>query len=366
MKNLQEPASFVRQLVRAQTTEATAGIVKDYLAQYTQVRTYEPREGMVNLTATISYGQGPHIILCGHLDTYGADPEKWKYPPFSGKILQTDDTPIVYGRGSTDMKGGIAGLLFVLCELPKEYEGTLTYVFTPDEEVGSVYGTSWLFSEQLIEGDACIIAEPTSLLFYSIGEKGIYKAYLPAECPLKDELVSVLTSLEIEPLLYLQDILEESNQFFKNVLAEKMDEIFVTCFETDGMYDFSVGIPHSCSLDDVKKIISTSLEQNALCTPEIYDVRSPNLTPHDHWLCRALETAAHSIRAESPRPLVTVGSSDASFFREAGIPCVLFGPGEPVLSHSENEWVSVKKVEQLAKIVAKTLVCTNNIEEDSL
>lgn len=349
-----EIASLCSQFVQVHSVKEVAALVKDYLSGCgASIQVYEPRPDMINVIARVTYGKGPTIILCGHLDTYTAvHVEKWKYPPFSGKVIDVEGIPIVFGRGSTDMKGGIVGLLSVLHEIERHhFDGTLLYVFTPDEEIGSRYGAEWLVSNRMIEGDACIIAEPTALLFYSLGEKGIYKAYLSEDPP--KELYSAIGDFCVKVPPELKEIATAATQYFKNVLAEPLDSFFSACTDMAGMKDFYIGIPHGSSLYEVECVVQNVLSKKGV-VPDVYDARTPNFTSHSHNLCKALETAAYKITGRLPHPLITVGSSDASFFRKAGIPCVLYGPGEPLLSHQPNEWVHVKKVAQLTRVVSRT------------
>ena len=72
---------------------------------------------------------------------------------------------MLLGRGASDMKGGLAALLFVaglLQELAPtlNLKGSLGVIATPDEESGGVELAS-LLEQGLIKGDACLIGEPT-------------------------------------------------------------------------------------------------------------------------------------------------------------------------------------------------------------
>lgn len=70
-----------------------------------------------NIVATIGKKGGRRLILNGHSDVVPpGNLEKWDFDPFSGKIQ--DGT--IYGRGASDMKCGLAGLLFSLAILSDE------------------------------------------------------------------------------------------------------------------------------------------------------------------------------------------------------------------------------------------------------
>ena len=85
-------------------------------------------------------GGGRSLVLSGHMDTVPAGSAPWTHPPFSGHV----EGNRLYGRGSVDMKAGIASNLFVveaLSELGIELAGDLTFESVVDEEFGGVNGT---------------------------------------------------------------------------------------------------------------------------------------------------------------------------------------------------------------------------------
>lgn len=64
--------------------------------------------GRPNLIARLAGdGSAPSLLLQGHIDVVPADPALWEHPPFGGELLDG----YLWGRGSLDMKGGIAMML---------------------------------------------------------------------------------------------------------------------------------------------------------------------------------------------------------------------------------------------------------------
>lgn len=113
-----------------------------------------------NLIATrTGNGDGRSLILSGHIDTVPAGSASWKHSPFSGQI----EGNRLYGRGSCDMKAGVASNLFVLealAEMGISLAGDLSFETVVDEEFGGVNGT---LAGRLMghTADAAIISEPT-------------------------------------------------------------------------------------------------------------------------------------------------------------------------------------------------------------
>ncbi|WP_252900661.1 M20/M25/M40 family metallo-hydrolase [Vulcanisaeta sp. JCM 14467] len=101
------------------------------------------------------------LILNGHMDVVPpGDESRWAYSPFSGKVVEGR----IYGRGATDMKGGLAVIMMVFTELApiieKRGSGTLILSATADEETGGHPGVEALVRDGVLIGDAAIVAEP--------------------------------------------------------------------------------------------------------------------------------------------------------------------------------------------------------------
>src|SRR6202035_2509203 len=85
-------------------------------------------------------GQGRSLVLSGHIDTVPRGTQPWTRDAFGGQI----EGNRLYGRGSNDMKAGVAINLFVaeaLQELDVHLAGDLTVETVVDEEFGGVNGT---------------------------------------------------------------------------------------------------------------------------------------------------------------------------------------------------------------------------------
>jgi succinyl-diaminopimelate desuccinylase len=150
-------------------TGKLASFIESYFEERgLNVNPYEPVEGIVNIVSSIGEGN-PHIIINGHLDQFpGTTGEKWTYSPYSGLIKDQR----IHGRGSGDMKGGLASLIFCYTLLSdKGLKGRMTFVGTSDEETGGLWGAKWLLDHiKEVSGDAVLNGEPSGLTI-RIGEK---------------------------------------------------------------------------------------------------------------------------------------------------------------------------------------------------
>jgi acetylornithine deacetylase/succinyl-diaminopimelate desuccinylase-like protein len=100
-----------------------------------------------NLLAYMGDYKNPKLLLNGHLDVVGVgDVKTWERYPFSATI----ESGRLYGRGSCDMKGGIAAMLMaarVISKLEFDLKGQLVVAVTIDEEVGGKDGLLYLLNE---------------------------------------------------------------------------------------------------------------------------------------------------------------------------------------------------------------------------
>ena len=180
----QEIVSILKKLVQI-PSENPPGITKD-IVKYLISNVFKEEEGfrnqivvnkkngveLHNLISTIGNGEET-ITLSGHFDVVPiGDASQWKFLPFSAQIKDGR----LYGRGSADMKGGIAfliGSIKILSKIPKFLEKyKLMFLGTADEEEGMMGSITLSKQEVMKDSILLIIAEPTNLKI-GIGEKGL-------------------------------------------------------------------------------------------------------------------------------------------------------------------------------------------------
>lgn len=131
---------------------------------------HNDRMGNMIAEIIIGSGEGPKIVMSGHLDTVSANPAEWdaKTRPFSGSIMDGR----LYGRGASDMKGSFGVMLNAaasLSELKGPYNGKVYVVGTVVEELFE--GVSFLEALKEIQPDYVIIGEATQGRI-NIGQRG--------------------------------------------------------------------------------------------------------------------------------------------------------------------------------------------------
>jgi acetylornithine deacetylase/succinyl-diaminopimelate desuccinylase-like protein len=158
-----------------------------YLSQAgfeTEVLAAEPERP--NLVATLDgEGDGPVLVLLGHVDTVLADASEWRHDPWSGD----EADGFIWGRGALDMKNQVATEAVASVSLARQgwrpASGALKLVFVADEETGGDVGARWL-TETHPETVRCdfLLNEGAGEVFeyggrrrYGVccGEKGIFR-----------------------------------------------------------------------------------------------------------------------------------------------------------------------------------------------
>ena len=144
-----------------------------------------------NLVARLEGAQeGPVLGLLSHPDTVVADPEGWRYGPWSGALAEG----CVWGRGALDMKSQLAAEVVTICSLAREgwrpARGDLVLISVADEEEGGT-GAKWVCTEhpELVRcdyllnegGGEALPVDAERSYAVSIGEKGVFRFTLTTE-----------------------------------------------------------------------------------------------------------------------------------------------------------------------------------------
>lgn len=176
----QRPAELLKQLIRFDTTNppgneaACIGYIRDLLSAAgieSTLLALDPARP--NLIARLSgRGDAPPLLLYGHVDVVTTDHQTWTYPPF--EAVEADG--FIWGRGTLDMKGGVAMMLAAFLRAHAEgvsLPGDVILAVVSDEEVGGVMGARYLVEQHAehFEGIRYAIGEFGGFTFYSAGQR---------------------------------------------------------------------------------------------------------------------------------------------------------------------------------------------------
>ncbi|MDF7665166.1 ArgE/DapE family deacylase [Bifidobacterium sp. ESL0745] len=175
--NENEAMDLLRKFVGMHTENGNEKIVADEIKAIfdragvpCKVLPLEEDPTRANLVAELGHGE-PVLGITGHMDTVSAQQEGWKTDPF--KV--TEDGDLIYGRGVTDMKAGLAAMVFAMLDLKKhedQMHGTVRFLVTAGEEVG-MPGAAALEKQGYMKGvEALLVGEPSgyNIVYATKGE----------------------------------------------------------------------------------------------------------------------------------------------------------------------------------------------------
>lgn len=369
--------------------------VEQYLKQFgLDVDVHEAAEKQYNLISKYGNEAGKKLIYCGHTDVVPAgNLAKWDFDPFSGEIKDG----FLLGRGASDMKAGLGGLLFATAMMKRlniDLPGEVILAIVPDEETGGEYGVPWLLEKGLVKGDGCLIAEPSSMYNPTLGQKGSYWFSLevfgePGHGSLspiigKNAIVDMIRAIErirtvfdieIEIPEEAVELVEISKRYMREVETEKepyqgiLDHISCNIGVIEGGTKANV-VPESCRVEiDCRLPFGiTDGEVTAYITGELdklgidykmtrFGIKSEaNYTLPSDPVCQAIVDNIQEISGHEAYGVMQWASSDARHFREYNIPVLQYGPAHLSTIHGYNERVEVEKVILAAKVYAAAII----------
>ena len=310
------------------------------------------------------------LVLSGHLDTVPLGEKTWTREPFSGEI----EGDRLYGRGSSDMKGGVAAMAMAAIEATAEAspEGGIRMIFSAGEEMGCM-GVQQLVKShrKLGKARAVIVGEPTAnrpaighkgalylkssirgkTAHSSMPELGVNAIYKAARCISKIEAFRF--SADKDPLLGFPSINVGKIEGGMNINSVPDHAEFTIDVRSTSM------VEHQDVLGQLRLELGEELKMETLvdlgpvCTPE-----SDPFVQLAYAVCRV-----YSKDAGWPRslPYLTDGSVLQAFY--GGVPTIILGPGEPAMAHRTDEYCSIEKLMQSGSIY-KNIILTRRHEQD--
>jgi succinyl-diaminopimelate desuccinylase len=377
------------------STEITTFIDQYLKSVGAETAWHESTDKMYNLVSTIGENKGgKHLIYCGHSDVVPAgDLSKWDFSPTSGEVVDG----WMLGRGASDMKAGLGGLIFTFALLKKlniDLPGQITLAIVPDEETGGEFGVPWLLENQIIHGDGALIAEPSSRYNPTIGQKGSYwfklKVYgepghgslspLAGNNAITNAIDAIneirkLWDLEINIPDEVKPLIEKSKRYMREVEKDRerfqsvLDHVTVNVGTIHGGTKSNI-IPESCEVeidcrlpfgitqDDVTAFFHEKLDALGI-QYEItrFGFRSnANYTSAEDPVCRAIVDNITYVTDHEAYGVMQWASSDARHFRTYNIPVLQYGPAYLPSIHGYNEKVKVEDIVRCGKVYIAAVI----------
>jgi len=328
-------------------------------------------KGRYNLVAEKRWGKGGrNLIFSGHLDVVpSGDPAQWKYPPYGGKLYKGR----IYGRGSSDMKGGIASFIHAIAMVDRSNiplnQGSLILHLVSDEESHGHQGMGYLAKKGLIKGDAVIVGEPTNLdliiaqkgaLWFKITTfgKSAHGSRPSQGINAIEKMTKLMDRLNSIPLLKEHSLLGKPTINIGKIQGgAKVNMVPDRCeIEVDRRL-----LPNENKeeiLREIKEAIESLQAQDPLLKYQIeeIDYAEPSEIHPDEEIVRIGLEAVKEVLGERPKVRGFSGFTDARFYiNQFHIPTLIFGPGGTDQSHTTDESVEVNNLIQAAKVYARII-----------
>lgn len=332
---------------------------------------YSPEKNISQTGTLIIDKHAPMLALNGHVDvepvfdpTIWADPTLWK----SGQVVGNK----IYGRGSADMLGGVAGMLFALKHVLSNSKSpcvNISFHSVADEEVGGNGTLKCLLTGQ--KPDWALIAEPTelsinqqSLGFHHFVIKTLGRSVHMSQAGNNQNAIDV--SMEVHKRL--KGLIKKLNKIIK--LAPEFRNININPLivgRINGGFDPAVPA-EECTLEgvlfsssnqtkkDIEKLLDQALTGNTPlnATSYISNMSFDGSNSSDQAVSNTLLQSGKEVNIQLPVNGFP-SPCDMRLYTSFGVPTTIFGPGSLKQAHSANEFVRREELFNFSKIMVNFL-----------
>lgn len=317
-------------------------------------------------------GKGkPHILLVSHMDT------------IPGELPVKEEDGKIYGRGAVDCKPSLAAMVYSIAKFDFKSikEGKITFAGIVREE-DSLIGIN-TFLDNPITPDYAVFGEPTTIEQICIGYKGRYSIELEVATKSGHVASSWQYQNAIESCLEIWDGIKllsnelteesclkgENKQYFHKVipnLTKVSGGILSNCVPPNCKMVIDIRFPPEISKETINNEVDVliskikdkysqqgnfiSLDKRILSSIDGFEIRGTEL------VVGALRWAIFKTIKKKP---ILVKKTGTTFINQIGItlsiPSITFGPGDPKLEHTENEFINIKEYRNSLKIYQKFL-----------
>lgn len=348
------PVGLTRQLCDIESVSGGEGRIADAIMVLlaTAPHLTVHRDGDTIIARTM-LGRDQRVAIAGHLDTVPLNDNL----PVRDLLDETTGAAMISGRGTVDMKAGVAVQLSLALELT-EPAVDVTWIWYDNEEVSSEQnglGRALRNSPEFFVADFAILGEPTNGVIEG-GCNGTLRARvtvrgrrahsarswmglnaIQAAAPLLTKLAAFRAStVSVEGLEYREGLnaVHIEGGVAGNVIPDRC------VIEVN--YRFAPNRSAEEAVNFVRDFFAGG-EGDSTPTVEIVDLALGARPGLDARLAHKFVEAV----GEAPR--AKLGWTDVARFSELGIPAVNFGPGDPSLAHADDERVPIAQIEHVAQ-----------------
>jgi len=338
------------------------------------------------IARTEGNNSGPCVHFNGHLDVVVTG-NGWTVDPFEGLVRDGK----IYGRGTCDMKGGLASAVIAVEAILEEsidFPGAIEISGTVDEETGGYGGVAFLaekgfFSKPRV--DHVIIPEPLNVDRVCLGHRGAWWAEVETFGRIAHGSMPFFGDSAIRHMSAFLELIEsrlfpalDKKQTRMPVVPEGARQSTLNLQAVHGGEAESFeGLPSPCVADscrlimdrrflieeditEVKAEVTDLLKELADSRPnfryQIKDIMEflPTMTDADAPVVQAVSSAIQSILGKTPEHVISPGTYDQKHIARIGHlhDCIAYGPGILDLAHQPDEYIVIDDMVTAAKVMA--------------
>lgn len=321
------------------------------------------RDGRANLIARIGNPRAgaPVVMFNGHLDVVGV--EGMDHAPFEPTIRDG----LMYGRGSCDMKAGVAAMCVAAWQAAQQpIDGEIIVAAVIDEEFESL-GTRAML-ERGTRADIAVVTEPTRLAICPA-----HRGFVWLEFTFTGRAAhGSRYDLGIDAIQHAAALLTALERLQRDVLPSRTHPLLGRASLHASTIAGGVGwstYPDRCMLrverrtvpgetvasvlDEVEAVLSElhRVDPSLQVSVRVDTAQGPSDVAVDAPLVQRLAAAHEAVRGVRP-PIEGLSAwTDAALLNDAGIPAVCFGPGDIALAHAATEYVPLAEVDAAVAVL---------------
>lgn len=336
---------------------------------------------------------GPCVHFNAHTDIVALG-EGWTRDPFGGDV----EADRIYGRGSCDMKGGLAAAIIAVEAFIKtvpDYAGSIEISGTADEETGGFGGVAWLAEKGYFNPDRVdhvIIPEPLNKDRICLGHRGVWWAEIETrgriahgsmpflgDCAVR-HMGAVIEEMEatLFPALGMRETAMPVVPAGSRQSTMNINSIHGGLAEPEEGYTGypSALVPDRCVITidrrylieedpvQVKAEIEALMQRVKAERPGFeYEIRDlfevhPVMIGEDMPVAATLSAAIQEVMGQKAEFVVSPGTYDQKHIDRIGRlkNCVAYGPGILELAHQPDEWIGITDMLDSAKVMGHALM----------
>lgn len=363
---------LTRELIRFQSVNPPGNErpVAEYLAQRLrelglEAEIEEVETGRANVIARLR-GQGfGHLVFTGHTDVVPPGGQKWTHGPFDADLVDGK----IYGRGSADMKGGVASIVTAMAALAAsnfEPKADIILAATCGEEAGLLGARAMADRGSLQGARYLVVAEPSNLEVF-IGEKGVLWVKIRA---LGRTGHGSMPWLGINAVSYMARLIprleeypfpfEESSLLGKPTISVNMIEggnkvnvVADLCELTLDLRTVPSQVHQAivAAIDALAQDVARDFHADLRVEVEVQEDVGPLETDRTEPLVEAMTSSVRAVTGGEPIVGGVPYGTDAAYLGPGfNIPMVICGPGTQGVMHQPDEYVHVEQLVQAAGI----------------